>query len=114
MSASSLLDNGVCTVEGDFNLPPLLYCQPSTNGDEVVFTTVSLGIEGSANKIGVGIIRCTCTRSVIDFQNSPSQFDFKYTYEILCNPRKTYITPAGQGNMVSFSVQQLFDYPHCL
>lgn len=43
---------------------------------------VALGIEGSANKIGVGIIR-------YDFNTGK--------YEILSNPRKTYITPAGQG-----------------
>lgn len=42
----------------------------------------ALGIEGSANKVGVGIIR---------FDPSTRQ------YEILSNPRKTYITPAGQG-----------------
>jgi N6-L-threonylcarbamoyladenine synthase len=38
---------------------------------------IALGIEGSANKIGVGIV------------NSDGQ--------ILANPRKTYITPPGQG-----------------
>lgn len=52
------------------NLPPL-------NGKSHI---VALGIEGSANKIGVGIIRY-------------SDDD----YVILSNPRKTYITPAGQG-----------------
>ena len=41
---------------------------------------IALGIEGSANKIGIGIIRY-----------------FNNDYEILSNPRKTYITPAGQG-----------------
>ena len=43
-------------------------------------TIIALGIEGSANKIGVGIIR---------YSNGQ--------YDILSNPRKTYITPAGQG-----------------
>lgn len=43
---------------------------------------ISLGIEGSANKIGVGVIR---------YQESSE------TCEILSNPRKTYITPPGQG-----------------
>jgi N6-L-threonylcarbamoyladenine synthase len=52
------------------NLPPL-------NGKE---TVIALGIEGSANKIGVGIVRY-----------------HQGVYEILSNPRKTYITPAGQG-----------------
>lgn len=52
------------------NLSPLLQKE----------TVIALGIEGSANKIGIGIIR---------FHNGE--------YEILANPRKTYITPAGQG-----------------
>lgn len=38
--------------------------------------TVVIGFEGSANKIGVGIIR---------------------DGEVLSNPRRTYITPPGQG-----------------
>jgi hypothetical protein len=41
---------------------------------------IALGIEGSANKVGVGIVK---------YSNG--------NYEILSNPRKTYITPAGQG-----------------
>ena len=39
--------------------------------------TISLGIEGSANKIGIGIVT--------------------NTGEILSNPRKTFITPPGTG-----------------
>lgn len=42
---------------------------------------VALGIEGSANKLGVGVIRYNTDGST----------------EILSNPRKTYITPAGTG-----------------
>ncbi len=45
---------------------------------------LALGIEGSANKIGVGIVRYR--RGHADGE-----------YDILSNPRKTYITPAGQG-----------------
>ncbi len=41
---------------------------------------VALGIEGSANKIGVGIVK---------YENG--------CYEILSNPRKTFISPPGQG-----------------
>jgi len=45
-------------------------------------TTVILGIEGSANKVGVGILKyCPNTR----------------TYRTLSNPRKTYISPMGCG-----------------
>ena len=51
--------------------------KPVTNVD-----LVALGIEGSANKVGVGIIRYTA----IDEQ-----------YTLLANPRKTYIAPTGQG-----------------
>lgn len=40
---------------------------------------IALGIEGSANKVGVGIIR------------------FDKEYEILANPRKTFVTPPGEG-----------------
>jgi N6-L-threonylcarbamoyladenine synthase len=53
------------------NLPPI----PGRDGD-----CLALGIEGSANKIGVGVLQYK---------------DGEYT--ILSNPRKTYITPAGQG-----------------
>lgn len=42
---------------------------------------LALGIEGSANKLGVGVIR----------------FRADGETEILSNPRKTYITPPGQG-----------------
>lgn len=42
---------------------------------------VVLGIEGSANKVGVGILLSDSTRNVT----------------VLANERKTYITPAGQG-----------------
>lgn len=38
---------------------------------------IALGIEGSANKIGIGIL--------------------KSNGEILSNPRKTFITPPGTG-----------------
>lgn len=44
---------------------------------------IALGIEGSANKIGVGIVR---------FSGGSAG-----TYDILANPRKTYITKPGQG-----------------
>lgn len=42
---------------------------------------IALGIEGSANKVGVGIVR----------------YDGKGQYDILSNPRKTFITRPGQG-----------------
>ena len=42
--------------------------------------TVVLGIEGSANKVGVGIVR---------YRDG--------AYEILANPRKTFVAPVGHG-----------------
>jgi N6-L-threonylcarbamoyladenine synthase len=38
---------------------------------------IAIGFEGSANKIGIGII---------------------HDGTVLSNPRRTYITPPGQGN----------------
>jgi N6-L-threonylcarbamoyladenine synthase len=47
-------------------------------------TTVTvLGIEGSANKVGVGVLRYSPTPSPC--------------YQTLSNPRKTYISPPGHG-----------------
>jgi N6-L-threonylcarbamoyladenine synthase len=60
------------------NLPP-------TVDREVI---LALGIEGSANKIGVGIVR---------YRRGALQNGLESEYDILSNPRKTYITPAGQG-----------------
>ena len=44
--------------------------------------TVVLGIEGSANKVGVGLVRYSPVAAF---------------YEILANPRKTYVAPTGHG-----------------
>ena len=44
--------------------------------------TVVLGIEGSANKVGVGVLLYDPATK---------------TYEILSNPRKTYVPPTGHG-----------------
>ncbi|KAG5186234.1 putative O-sialoglycoprotein endopeptidase [Tribonema minus] len=49
---------------------------------------LALGIEGSANKVGVGLVRYTPSRTGGDGEG---------TYEILANPRKTYVTPPGVG-----------------
>ena len=63
------------------NLPipsPLSY-KPNENGDTIV-----LGIEGSANKVGVGVLKYSPA--------APSP-----VYHILSNPRKTFVAPTGQG-----------------
>jgi N6-L-threonylcarbamoyladenine synthase len=52
------------------------------SGPVVQGSLIALGIEGSANKVGVGVVRYDAETG---------------RYDILSNPRKTYITPAGQG-----------------
>ncbi|KAJ1986105.1 putative tRNA threonylcarbamoyladenosine biosynthesis protein kae1 [Dimargaris cristalligena] len=62
-----------------------------------------LGLEGSANKLGVGIVRHTI-RSPLNSSSLDriSQADLaailaEQEVEVLANPRHTYITPPGQG-----------------
>jgi N6-L-threonylcarbamoyladenine synthase len=65
---------------------------PVLNTKDVV---IAIGIEGSANKIGVGIIKYTYNIDTND--TNGNKLGGSRDYEILSNPRKTYITPAGQG-----------------
>jgi len=67
---------------------------------------IAIGIEGSANKIGVGIIKYIRKRKFIEKSDDNISshnlddnvnIDEDEEYIILSNPRKTYITPAGQG-----------------
>ena len=61
---------------------------------------IAIGIEGSANKVGVGIIKYTRKRKNITGDDDTGSMDddrMDEDYVILSNPRKTYITPAGQG-----------------
>ena len=44
--------------------------------------TIVLGIEGSANKVGVGVVR---------YRPSTQTFD------TMANPRKTFVAPTGHG-----------------
>ena len=71
---------------GNLPIPPVSSLPPEmqyqTSGDAHGNKTTILGIEGSANKIGVGVL-----------QYDPATD----TYETLSNPRKTYISPAGMG-----------------
>jgi len=57
---------------------------------------IAIGIEGSANKVGVGIIKYTRKRKTITSDGIDDDI-MDEDYVILSNPRKTYITPAGQG-----------------
>ncbi|KAA0147842.1 hypothetical protein FNF29_07056 [Cafeteria roenbergensis] len=59
-----------------------------------------MGIEGSANKVGVGLVRYTPpseSSSSSDGDGGSGESRGRGTYETLSNPRKTYISPAGQG-----------------
>lgn len=49
---------------------------------------ISLGFEGSANKLGIGIIK---------------------DGQVLSNPRETYITPPGEGNFF-FKLNTSFNF----
>mmetsp|Transcript_44320 Transcript_44320/g.70884 ORF Transcript_44320/g.70884 Transcript_44320/m.70884 type:complete len:116 (-) Transcript_44320:1629-1976(-) len=49
---------------------------------------VALGIEGSANKIGVGIVR---------YDGGGGKFGDGGRFVTMSNPRKTFLTPPGQG-----------------
>ena len=63
----------------DGNLPPIA----GRDGP-----LIAIGIEGSANKVGVGVLRFT-----------PGADGKAGEYSILSNPRKTFIAEAGQGFM---------------
>ncbi len=57
---------------------------------------VALGIEGSANKVGVGIL-CYAPTSPSSSSSSSSRDGGAFEYKILSNPRKTYVTSPGTG-----------------
>jgi N6-L-threonylcarbamoyladenine synthase len=77
--ALSTAKDSPCSADAIANLPlpPPTYkiCDPGGN-------TIVLGIEGSANKVGVGVL-----------QYKPATRE----YEILSNPRKTFVAPTGHG-----------------
>ena len=66
-------DKGMTSFLG--NLPPLL----SNDHGKPIY---AMGIEGSANKVAVGLVKYV---------------EETGEYEIVANPRKTYIAPAGEG-----------------
>lgn len=71
---------GPSIIPKDFNLPI-----PPPNGKYRTNSkneTIVLGIEGSANKVGVGVLRYSPKTN---------------SYTTLSNPRKTYIPPVGHG-----------------
>jgi N6-L-threonylcarbamoyladenine synthase len=73
--------DGPCSADaiGNLPLPPQANIGYKTNK---FGKTVVVGMEGSANKVGVGVV----------------EYDPRSnSYRILANPRKTYIPPTGQG-----------------
>jgi len=75
-----------CLADCIQNLPlpkdiPTCY-KVNTNGDTIV-----LGLEGSANKVGVGVLK----------YSPGGHNESNGYYHILANPRKTFIAPTGQG-----------------
>ena len=80
MMKSTKATDGQCPdTIGNFPVPP-----PSVHGirTNTKGQTIVIGIEGSANKVGVGVLLY-----------DPSS----RSYEILSNPRKTYVPPQGHG-----------------
>lgn len=76
-STTSTAADSPCSADiGNLPLPPPTH-KVNSKGETIV-----LGIEGSANKVGVGVLKY----SPID-----------NTYTTLANPRKTFVAPAGQG-----------------
>jgi N6-L-threonylcarbamoyladenine synthase len=79
-SSSSTAPDGPCSADAIGNLPipdDIQTYRKNARGETIV-----LGIEGSANKVGVGVLK-------YDPLNN--------TYHVLSNPRKTFISPVGQG-----------------
>uniref|UniRef100_A0A7S4A950 N(6)-L-threonylcarbamoyladenine synthase n=1 Tax=Pseudo-nitzschia australis TaxID=44445 RepID=A0A7S4A950_9STRA len=68
--------------------------KPNKNGDTIV-----LGIEGSANKVGVGILKYSPSKRKqnVPCSSAENVDEEPAIYHILSNPRKTYIAPTGQG-----------------
>ena len=92
--------DGPCSADSIQNLPipeALLHgkYKPNKNGDTIV-----LGIEGSANKVGVGVLKYSPLKQGGNDDSGSSTEDpggEPAYYHILSNPRKTYIAPTGQG-----------------
>ncbi|KAL8290068.1 hypothetical protein RQP46_003007 [Phenoliferia psychrophenolica] len=79
---------------------PLAYSdsQWPTSADGSLLPLLSLGLEGSANKLGVGLILHTPPAS---FAASSSSSEDPAAVTILSNIRHTYVTPPGEGFLPS-------------
>ena len=85
----STAKDGPCSVDALGNLPipppPIsssLSSSSLSSSSSSSQRTIVIGIEGSANKVGVGVL-------VYDHRNR--------TYETLANPRKTFVPKTGEG-----------------
>lgn len=56
---------------------------------------ISIGFEGSANKLGIG--KKKWSTIITNRQNNKSLLGIIKDGEVLANPRKTFITPPGEG-----------------
>ena len=89
--------DGPCSADSIQNLPIpeaslLGNYKPNKNGDTIV-----LGLEGSANKVGVGVLKYSPLKRRKTDGNGTVDDDEPANYHILSNPRKTFIAPTGQG-----------------
>jgi N6-L-threonylcarbamoyladenine synthase len=74
--------DGPCSADSIDNLPLPTTTTNSHSKPNKYGKTVVVGMEGSANKVGVGVV----------------EYDpVTHHYQILSNPRKTFIPPTGQG-----------------
>jgi N6-L-threonylcarbamoyladenine synthase len=76
MSNGTAADSPCSAEIGNLPLPPPSH-KRNDNGETIV-----VGIEGSANKVAVGVLRYSPDTN---------------TYTTLSNPRKTFCAPAGEG-----------------
>mmetsp|Transcript_7705 Transcript_7705/g.16727 ORF Transcript_7705/g.16727 Transcript_7705/m.16727 type:complete len:412 (-) Transcript_7705:53-1288(-) len=88
---------------GNLPLPPIVSPHPlaavrarrkRSEGDLDNGSVTVLGIEGSANKCAVGVLRYVPPRGEKESKSHPTQGG---TYETLSNPRKTFVSRPGEG-----------------
>jgi N6-L-threonylcarbamoyladenine synthase len=61
---------------------------------------VVMGMEGSANKVGIGIVTARYASSVSCHVQLRQNADLLCSGRVLANPRHTFITPPGEGFQV--------------
>jgi N6-L-threonylcarbamoyladenine synthase len=86
---------GPCPAAPMKNLP-IPYPPPYIVKDVTTGATIVLGIEGSANKVGVGIVRYD-PPAPYNGTDDDADNNNEGTYHVLANPRKTFVAETGQG-----------------